>query len=98
MTEKQFQSNIVSLAKTFGWLCYHTYDSRRCEPGFPDLVLVREKVIFAELKTEKGKLTEHQKNFRDRLLAAGADYRLWRPSDMEEIATTLRHNKKLSCS
>ena len=38
MTEKQFQSHIVQYAKMRGWLVYHTHDSRRSEPGFPDLV------------------------------------------------------------
>ena len=37
LNEKKFQSQVVRIAKVFGWLCYHTYDSRRSEPGFPDL-------------------------------------------------------------
>jgi len=57
MAEKQFQAEVIDIAKQIGWLLYHTYDSRQCEPGFPDLVLVRDRVMFRELKTEKGKLT-----------------------------------------
>lgn len=38
-----------------GWMVYHTYDSRRSDAGFPDLVMVRGgRIIFAELKYDKG--------------------------------------------
>jgi hypothetical protein len=39
--EADFQATIVETARTLGWLIYHTHDSRRSSPGFPDLVLVR---------------------------------------------------------
>jgi len=90
MTEKQFQTAIVEYAKKQGWLIYHTYDSRRSEPGFPDLVMVRRnKVLFRELKTEKGRLTEPQKVWAAKLKKAGADYAVWRPSDLQEIFVSL---------
>ena len=61
VTERELQATIVAAAKMAGWKCYHTYDSRRSEPGFPDLVLVRhDELIFWELKTEKGRVTEAQ--------------------------------------
>ena len=42
-------------------MVYHTYDSRKSEPGFPDLVLVRRgRIIFAELKRRGGQLTGAQ--------------------------------------
>ena len=92
LTEKQFQSRIIDLAKRTRWLVYHTHDSRRSEPGFPDLVLVRECVLFRELKTEKGRITPAQKTWGARLIDAGADYAVWRPSDMQEIIKTLTGN------
>ena len=62
MTEKDFQGRVVQFAKLLGWLCYHTYDSRRSEPGFPDLVLVKGKrILYRELKSESGKLSDYQK-------------------------------------
>lgn len=86
MTEKQFQSHIVQFAKMRGWLVYHTYDSRRSEPGFPDLVLVRGKrVLFRELKTNKGRLTFHQIKWGKQLRDADSDYDVWRPSMMKDI-------------
>lgn len=89
MTEKQFQAQVICLAKQTGWLVYHTYDSRRCEPGFPDLVLVRDRILFRELKTEKGRLTLHQRNWGEKLKAAGSDYAVWRPADMLLILNSL---------
>ena len=92
MTEKQFQSQVIDLAKRLGWLCYHTADSRRSEPGFPDLVLVKDRILYRELKIEKGKLTSAQKQWGYTLLKAGADYAVWRPADMKKIIQTLRKN------
>ena len=84
-TEKQFQSIVVAEVKKRGWMIYHTYDSRRSAPGFPDLVLVRERVLFRELKTEKGRLTPAQKEWQDALIEGGADYSVWRPSMIKDI-------------
>ena len=89
MTEKQFQSHVVRYAKKRGWRVYHTYDSRRSEPGFPDLVLVRNKVLFRELKTDKGQLTDAQKTWGQLLTAAGTDYAVWRPKALQEIFVSL---------
>lgn len=85
VSEKQFQSHLVMYAKNRGWMVYHTYDSRRCEPGFPDLVLVRDRVLYRELKSEKGRVTPAQKAWGEALVAAGADFAIWRPSQIKEI-------------
>ena len=85
MTEKQFQSHIVQFAKLQGWLVYHTYDSRRSEPGFPDLVLARDRILYRELKTDKGRLTPAQIGWGKTLMDAGADYKVWRPRMRDEI-------------
>ena len=90
LTEKQWQQQVVSLARQTGWnRIYHTHDSRRSAHGFPDLVLVRDRVIFAELKTEKGKLSDAQQAWLDALRAAGAEAYIWRPSDLEQVAQIL---------
>lgn len=61
ITEKQFEAQVKDLAKIYGWLYYHTWRSIHSPVGFPDCVLVRPpRLIFAELKTEKGKLTPEQ--------------------------------------
>lgn len=81
MTERQLLEVVLRLAATLGWLTYHTHDSRRSQPGFPDLVLVRGSVIlYRELKTERGKIGPVQQVWLDRLRGAGADAGIWRPN------------------
>lgn len=68
MTEKELQTAVIEMARFMGWRHYHTYDSRRSPEGFPDLVLVRRgRLIFAELKSERGRLTVHQKIWLEEL-------------------------------
>ncbi len=97
LTEAQLQEMIIARAKALGWLVYHTYDSRRSAPGFPDLVLCRSgQVLFIEVKSEKGKLSKAQDKW---LTELGVDTSLqfdhfhevyvWRPSDMADIEETL---------
>ena len=75
--EEALQSAILQYARLRGWRCYHTYDSRRSAPGFPDLCMVRRGyVVFAELKSEKGRLTDAQKDWQrdlDRVMFNAAD-------------------------
>ena len=76
-------------AKQNGWEVYHTHDSRRSEPGFPDLVLVRDRVLFRELKTNTGRISPAQKHWGAVLTAAGADFKVWRPKDLKTIIKEL---------
>lgn len=60
-SEAAFQQQVLNLAELYGWRAYHTHNSRRSQPGFPDLVLIRgAELIFAELKTDKGRLRPEQ--------------------------------------
>lgn len=89
MSEATLQSNILGLAvDSLGWLAYHTHDSRRSQPGFPDLVLVhgrQQRLIFAELKTERGRQTNEQKLWEGHLRVVRSvvalEFYLWRPTD-----------------
>lgn len=94
ISEAGFQSIVTTLARLQGWLDYHTYDSQRSREGFPDLVLVRERVIFAELKAQKGKVAPAQREWGKRLLKAGAEVYLWRPSDLDDIKQVLARPRK----
>ena len=61
ISEKEWQTTVLDLAKLGGWRSYHTFDSRRSAAGFPDLVLTRPpELVFAELKAEKGRTTPEQ--------------------------------------
>jgi hypothetical protein len=91
LTERAFQSQVVRLARLFGWACYHTRDSRRSEAGFPDLVMVRRpRVVWAELKSERGRLSPEQKAWIEELRASGQAVYIWRPSSWQEIERVLR--------
>jgi hypothetical protein len=88
-TEKAFQADVVRLAESLGWEWYHTHDSRRSPSGFPDLVLVRERVVYAELKTESGTLSAEQTHWLNRLKAARAEAYIWRPSAWAAVEAIL---------
>jgi hypothetical protein len=84
MTERALQSAVIELARMRGWLVYHTYLSARSEPGFPDLVLVHEQsgaLVFAELKSDRGKVTAAQDRWLRALALRGAAF-VWRPEHL----------------
>ena len=84
MTEAELQKAVIELAQTFKWRVYHTHDSRRSQAGFPDLCMVREAIIFAELKSEKGKIRPEQQEWIDALWNASGtstEVYVWRPAD-----------------
>jgi hypothetical protein len=87
-TEKAFQARIVRLARLRGWLCYHTWNAKGSEPGFPDLVLVRPgRLIFAELKTVRAKTTMAQQRWLSLLAHSvdGVETYCWRPQHWDDI-------------
>ena len=91
-TEKQFMAAVDEYERLEGWLVYHTHDSRRSGPGFPDLVLCRPpRLVVAELKTERGRVTFGQDVWLYKLSqCAGAETYLWRPADWPAIEAALR--------
>lgn len=94
IAEAPFQRLVTDAAEIFGWLWYHSADSRRDNPGFPDLTMVRVvppyALILAELKTERGRLRAEQCMWATALLRAGVRYYLWRPSNWSEILAVLQ--------
>ncbi len=101
MSEADLQASVIELAEALGYKVMCLPDSRgQKAEGWPDLYLLPTRPpgppIYAELKAEKGKLTEGrmvptrdgrgrwatgQTEWRDALLAAGQRWFLWRPSD-----------------
>ncbi len=72
------------------------WHGKRIGPGFPDLVLVPparpdsySEVLFRELKSQVGRLSPDQRLWRNRLIDAGENWAIWRPSDMDLIEETL---------
>jgi hypothetical protein len=55
----------------------------RGQNGVPDFdpILGNGRIIYAELKTQKGRLSPEQTEWLHRLKAAGAEVYVWRPID-----------------
>lgn len=91
MSERALQNMIIQVATLLGWKTYHTFDSRRSSPGWPDLVLCKApRLLIRELKTEHGRLRAEQLHWLKALQDCGMDAKVWRPSDWEEIVQTLQ--------
>lgn len=94
-SETQFQQQVVNLARFYGWsLIYHTHDSRRSNPGWPDLVICRPpEVLFVELKGAKTRVRPEQKEWLAALTACGLETYLWRPADFDEAHARLARGR-----
>jgi len=73
MTEREFASKVISCAVEHGWMVYAVLDARnyakRTSKGYPDLTMARKgRLIFAELKSQKGKMSDNQFEWRGELL------------------------------
>ena len=99
ITEKQLSQTVVEMAEAFGWTVWRTWNSRHSPAGEPDLRMVHpvwRRMIWAELKTEKGKLTLKQEDTIRILMRAKQEWYLWRPRDLDnhEIEQALSNPKK----
>ena len=97
VSERIWQDTVEHLAKMNGWLVFHPTPHqvrpgvfRSDGQGFPDLVLAHKErgLIFAELKTERGKVSPAQKAWALAILPH-AEWYLWRPSQIDLIAKRL---------
>ena len=96
MTEADFQSRVIELARLCGWrVChyrpaYHAGQWRTHltgHKGCPDLILARSGcVLLCELKTDTGRVTPEQHSW---LASLGPHARLWRPRDWRDIVREL---------
>lgn len=105
MTEAELQAAILEVARLWGWRVAHfrpalTKHGWRTPvsadgKGFPDLVLVHERlgVVFAEVKSDRGRLSPEQVEWGSVLALAGARMHLWRPSDWPAIVSLLSDGK-----
>jgi hypothetical protein len=102
VSEADFQRDVIDFAKRRGWLVQHSRPAynksgRISTPlqghkGFPDLVLVRDRVLFVELKKVGAYPTPEQRTWIARLQALQGDYvrcLVWRPTDWPEIEAVL---------
>ena len=92
LKEKEWLAQVQDLARICGWEIYHTWLSIRSAGGWPDLALVRPpRLIFAELKTDKGKIRPSQEHWLALLgQCPGVEVYVWRPSDLEHVRDVLQ--------
>jgi len=105
VSERDWQRTVLDLAALYRWTVLHLHDSRRVvavgdgEPvavgdadiaGLPDLLLIRERVMWRELKSEQGRLRPAQKRILEALRQAGQDVDVWRPRDLDRVVVELR--------
>lgn len=93
MTEVQLQTSALEAMGWSGWTTYHTHDSRRSNPGFPDVVAFKgSRLMFVEFKRESGVVRPEQHAWLEGLTAAHDEVYLVRPSNfdafLEVIVTT----------
>jgi len=101
LTGRELQDAVIDLARRLGWMVAHTppvksehgwrTPVRADGKGFPDLVLVRDRVIVAEIKGTD-RVSAEQRAWPDAFRLAGVPAYVWTPKewasgDVERILT-----------
>ena len=91
VSERDWQATVIEYARTMGWAVYHPWMSLHSASGWPDLSMVRDgRLVFAELKTETGRVSKSQRAWIALLSAVpGVEVFLWRPSAWPEVERVL---------
>lgn len=95
MSEADWQKRITDYCDLLHLKWHHEVDSRKSKSGWPDLVIAGPAaVIFAELKTDTGKVSPEQTEWLERLTNAGAFVFVWRPKHWPDVEQMLRRLAK----
>ena len=99
-SEADFQRAVTDALGLLGWRYCHQRPARTSrgwrtaisgDAGCPDLTCVRgDKILWLELKTEKGRLTQEQAKWLAALGSAGGSVHVVRPSDWPMLEELLR--------
>lgn len=74
-TENAIQSAVRDYLRFRGWFVIRNQQSLGSHRGLADLTAVKDgRVVWIEVKTRRGKLSEHQERFRDDVLQHGGEY------------------------
>lgn len=100
MTEREFQNTVIDMARLLGWKVAHFRPAQTSQgwrtpveadaKGFPDLVLVRERIVYLELKSATGKVTPEQADWIAAINAADGTALVVRPTDIDKIEHALK--------
>jgi hypothetical protein len=102
MSEAQLFDCVIQTSHLFGWKVAHFRAARTANgwrtpvsadgAGFPDCVLVRERIVVAELKSQRGRTSDAQKDWLAVFSNANIETYVWRPENWTsgEIEQVLR--------
>lgn len=82
ISESDIRRQVRDYLRVKGWFVFHVLQGLGCYLGVTDLIAVKDgRVLFIELKTARGRQSQHQKKFQADLEAAGGEYVLCRGVD-----------------
>ena len=94
--EPRFQRWVVATARANGWKVRVTdqrgrpgWRGQQEDKGWPDLILLRDRVVWIELKAKGGQLRAAQAIVIEFLRRAGAEVHVFEPSQWEELMGVL---------
>lgn len=91
--EERWRRQVREIATRYGWrLQYHTADSRRSDPGWPDEVfghVGQRRTLFVEFKTDTGRIRPAQRTWLAHLADSGFEVAVWRPRDLPTVLRVL---------
>lgn len=101
MLERDFATQVEHLLTLYRWTWKHDEPalrqsgtwatSFRGHRGFPDYIATRDgRLIIAEIKNERGKLTVGQVEWIGKLNQTAAEVYVWRPQDLDQVKEVLR--------
>lgn len=105
ISEAEWQEQVLDLARATGWRTMHVrrsigkkrqWTTATSVVGWPDLVMWNERqrrLLFVELKSDSGLLSDHQDDVLCSLQAAGCEVHVWRPRDLDDVQKALTHRR-----
>ena len=96
ISHADWQKSVIEIARLYGWKVMHlgkakTKTGRWLTPvgadgaGFPDLLMLRERVLVAELKSMRDTLRANQRVWLGAFLGAGCTAVTWKPCDVDRV-------------
>lgn len=80
--ETVIKKQVRQFLETLGWFVFYNLQGVGAYKGIPDFICVRDgRVVFLEVKTAKGKLSDHQGRFKSLIEMHGGEYRVTRGID-----------------
>ncbi len=95
MTENELLVAVTDALDLFRWTWFHDRRTDRAQhmgdAGVPDILAIKGTRLLAwELKSAKGKVTPEQQLWLNAWQDVGADARVVRPADLDDVLEVLR--------